>query len=96
MPVHALSEMHVVGILPYKNERGVREDHFALTDSDWPMVEWAVGQVRACHWREPDIMAFEYGGVGELFAWRSEADVIEAQAPRLYKLARSICNDGQC
>ena len=90
MPVHSLSEMHVVGILPYKNERGMREDHFALTDDDWTVVEWAVGQIRAGHWREPDIMAFEYGGVGELFARRSEADVIEAQAPRLHQLAHSV------
>jgi len=31
-----------------------------------------------------------YGGVGERFAWRSDADVIAAQVPRLYELARSV------
>ena len=90
MPVNALRELHVVGILPDKNEFGVREDHFAMTDDDWAVAEWAVGQIRAGQWREPETMAFEYGGVGELFDWRSETDVIAAQAPRLYQLAHSV------
>lgn len=90
MPVAALRELHVVGILPQKNEHGLREDHFAMTDDDWSTAEWVVGQIRDGHWREPETMAFEYGGVGELFAWRSEADVIAAQVPRLYELARSV------
>ena len=90
MPVAALRELHVVGILPHKNEFGVREDHFAMTDDDWSIAEWAVGQIRDGHWREPATMAFEYGGIGELFAWRSDADVIAAQVPRLYELARSV------
>lgn len=90
MPVDALRELHVVGILPHKNEFGVREDHFAMTDDDWAVAEWAVGQIRDGSWREPDTMAFEYGGVGERFAWRSDADVIAAQVPRLYQLAHSV------
>ena len=90
MPVDALRELHVVGILPDKNEFGVREDHFAMTDDDWAVAEWAVAQIRAGRWREPETMAFEYGGVGELFDWRSETDVIAAQAPRLYQLAHSV------
>ncbi len=90
MPVAALRELHLVGILPDKDEFGAREDHFAMTDDDWSMAEWAIGRIRAGHWREPETMAFEYGGVGELFAWRSDADVIAAQAPRLYALARSV------
>ncbi|MCY4072098.1 MAG: DUF692 family protein [Chloroflexi bacterium] len=90
MPVAALRELHMVGILPHKNDFGVREDHFAMTDDDWSLAEWVVGRIRDGHWREPETMAFEYGGVGELFAWRSDADVIAAQVPRLYALARSV------
>lgn len=89
MPVAALRELHLTGILPYKNAYGLREDHFAMTDDDWSMAEWVVGRIRDGQWREPETMAFEYGGVGELFAWRSDADVIAAQAPRMYALARS-------
>ena len=90
MPVHALRELHVVGILPEPDEYGVRQDHFAMTESDWAIAEWAVGQIRQGVWRQPDTMAFEYGGVGEQFAWRSEEAVIAAQAPRLYQLAHSV------
>lgn len=90
MPVHALRELHVVGILPTPDERGVRQDHFAMTDSDWEVTEWAVSQIRQGHWRRPDTMAFEYGGVGEHFDWRSDEAVIAEQAPRLYQLAHSV------
>ncbi|MCY3831767.1 MAG: DUF692 family protein [Chloroflexi bacterium] len=90
LPVHALRELHVVGILPEPDEDGVRHDHFAMTEADWAMTEWALDQIRAGNWRKPETMAFEYGGVGERFAWRSEAAVITAQAPRLYELAKSV------
>lgn len=90
LPVQALRELHVVGILPQPDESGLRQDHFALTDDDWAMTEWALDQIRAGAWRQPEIMAFEYGGVGERFAWRSDPAVIAAQAPRLYELAKSV------
>ena len=90
MPVHALRELHVVGILPEPDEHGVRQDHFAMTESDWEVTEWAVNQIRVGKWLTPDTMAFEYGGVGEQFAWRSDRHVIADQAPRLYRLAKSI------
>lgn len=90
LPVHALRELHVTGLLPEPDEDGVRHDHFALTEEDWAMTEWALQQIRAGGWRKPEIMAFEYGGVGEKFAWRSEAAVIAEQAPRLYEMAQSV------
>jgi len=90
LPVHALRELHVVGILPEPDDEGIRHDHFAMTEGDWAMTEWALGRIRSGAWREPETMAFEYGGVGERFAWRSESAVIAAQAPRLYQLAKSV------
>ena len=90
MPVQALRELHIVGILPAPDEQGIRHDHFAMTESDWVMAEWAVEQIRRGRWQKPDTLAFEYGGVGEKFAWRSDGAVIAAQAPRLYQLAKSI------
>ena len=90
MPVHALRELHVVGILPEPDEYGLRQDHFAMTESDWAITEWALGQIRQGKWQTPDTMAFEYGGVGEQFAWRSDERVIAEQAPRLYELAKSV------
>ncbi len=90
LPVHALRELHVVGILPEPDEDGIRHDHFALTDADWALADWALAQIRAGKWRKPDTMAFEYGGVGKRFAWRSQSAVIAGQAPRLYQLAKSV------
>ena len=90
LPVHALRELHVVGLLPERDELGLREDHFAMTDQDWTLTEWALGRIRAGAWRKPAVMAFEYGGVGERFAWRSDSAVIAEQAPRLYALAKSV------
>ena len=89
MPVHRLRELHVVGLLPERDELGIREDHFAMAESDWSIAEYALGQIRASHWRHPERMAFEYGGIGEKFAFRSDAGIIAAQAPRLYALAKS-------
>lgn len=90
LPVQALRELHVVGITPEADELGIRLDHVPMTAADWEIAEWAVGQIRAGHWRKPDTMAFEYGGVGERFAWRSDEAVIAEQAPRLYQLAKSV------
>lgn len=90
MPVHALRELHVVGINPEPDERGMRRDHRAMTEADWEIAEWAAGQIRAGKWRTPDTMAFEYGGIGEKFEWRSDAAVIADQTPRMYQLAKSV------
>lgn len=89
MPVHRLRELHVVGIQPEPDEQGLRHDHFALTESDWAIAEYALGQIRAGEWRHPERMAFEYGGIGEKFDYRSDPAVIATQLPRLYALAKS-------
>jgi hypothetical protein len=34
-------------------------------------------------WPAPSIVAFEYGGVGPVFEWRSDVDVLAEQLPRL-------------
>ncbi len=88
MPVQRLRELHVVGLLPEGDELGIREDHFAMTESDWAIAEYALGQILAGNWRHPERMALEYGGIGEKFAFRSDPAVIAAQAPRLYDLAK--------
>lgn len=90
MPVHALRELHIVGILPYQDENGVRQDHYPMTDADWIMAEWAIGQVRDGIWATPDTLAFEYGGVGELFESRTQTDVIAEQVPRFYRMVQGV------
>ena len=90
MPVHVLRELHIVGITPESDALGIRSDHFPMTEADWDMAEWAIGQIRAGCWAKPDTLAFEYGGIGEKFEGRSESAVIAEQAPRLYQLAKSV------
>lgn len=90
LPVHALRELHVTGISPESDEQGLRHDHFAMTADDWAMTERAIERIRAGAWRKPDTLAFEYGGIGERFAPRSDPAVIAAQAPRLHALAKSV------
>ena len=88
MPGERLREIHVTGI--GRDPDGQVCDHLALTGEDWPWVEWALDRIRAGVWATPWAMAFEYGGIGPLFAWRSERDVIAAQVPRLAELAHAV------
>ena len=90
MPLQALRELHVVGIVEEPDELGIRQDHLPMTEADWQLAEWAIAEIRCGNWREPDTLAFEYGGIGEKFEWRSEESAIARQAPRLYALAHSV------
>jgi uncharacterized protein (UPF0276 family) len=84
LPVDRLAELHITGIA--RDEAGEPDDHFALTADDWALTEWVAGKVAAGDWPAPWALTFEYGGIGDLFAWRSDSDVIAEQAPRLKQL----------
>jgi hypothetical protein len=43
-------------------------------------------QIASGAWSRPWCAAFEYGGTGEPFAWRSESSVIASDLPRLDEL----------
>ena len=83
LPLNRLHELHITGVRRY---HGFLEDHFEMQPEDWPSTEWAAGQIRSGAWREPEIVAFEYGGVGEWFSWRTETWALEEQVPKLYRL----------
>ena len=87
MPGEALRELHVTGI--GHDPTGRVRDHLPLTEADWPFLEWTLRRVHSGEWATPWVMAFEYGGLGPLFEWRSESAVIAAQVPRLYELAHN-------
>ena len=65
---------------------GFLEDHFEMQPADWASTEWAAEQINSGAWRKPEVVAFEYGGVGEWFSWRTETWALEAQVPRLARL----------
>lgn len=87
LPVHALRELHVTG-LHWIDDR--LQDHLPMLPTDWPHLEWVLERIRRSEWGQPWLLAFEYGGVGDKFDWRSDPLVIETQVPRLYDLTHSL------
>jgi len=83
LPMERLAELHITGL---QNYCGYLNDHFAMRPEDWEAAEWARARIRAGVWREPEVAAFEYGGVGDVFAWRTEERVLRQQVPRLAEL----------
>ena len=82
MPMDRLVELHVTGVRPHN---GILTDHFEMLPADWDLFDWALEQIRSGNWREPEIVAFEYGGVGAPFVWRTEYDCLKNQIPELYE-----------
>jgi uncharacterized protein (UPF0276 family) len=83
LPMERLCELHFTGL---HTINGRLIDHLGVQESDWPVLAWALQRIRAGEWGRPWMLAFEYGGVGTKFAWRSDAQVISQQAPRLRQL----------
>lgn len=87
LPLDRLVEMHVTGI---RTHNGLEEDHFSMDQEDWVLFDWALNQVKAGIWQRPRIVAFEYGGIGEVFMWRTDIEVLRNQVPRLYEAVHAI------
>lgn len=87
LPVHRLRELHFAGV---HDLDGWLQDHLPALPADWEALDWVLERIRSGEWPMPWLLAFEYGGVGEKFADRSEASVIEEQGGRLYRLIRNI------
>ncbi|MDD2522893.1 MAG: DUF692 family protein [Anaerolineaceae bacterium] len=87
LPLGRLSELHITGIREYAN---FPTDHFELQPDDWQVVNWAAEQIRAGAWRQPEIVAYEYGGIGDVFCWRTERSALQEQVPLLYDIFGEI------
>ncbi len=74
LPVSHLRELHLTGI---EMIDGKLLDHMPLGEEDLAWARWAMDRIAAGEWSRPEIVAFEYGGIGAPFKWRSEASVIE-------------------
>ena len=85
LPVHRLRELHVTGI---QEHEGRLRDHLELGDTDWANFGWVLDHIAVGAWAAPWLVAFEYGGIGPLFEWRSEERVIAEQVPRLVAMVR--------
>lgn len=87
LPVEALREVHVTGV---HRLDGRLRDHLSMTEPNWQHFAWALGQIDSGAWGRPWLVAFEYGGIGPNFEWRSETDVIAAQVPRMAALVHAV------
>lgn len=83
LPLERLRELHITGLRTY---HGTLTDHFEMQAEDWQAADWAKAQIDTGAWREPQIVAFEYGGVGDVFGWRTEKWALREQVPQLRAL----------
>ncbi len=86
LPLERLRELHISGVRLHKGEP---EDHLAMTETDWLLFERTLGAMVRGRAAIPWVVACEYGGLGEVFAWRSETAVIAEQAPRMVRMLRA-------
>lgn len=87
LPVERIRELHITGV-KYDDEKRRYRDHFPMTPDDWTLAEWVLARIRRGEWARPWGVALEYGGTGDQFAWRSRADVLAEDVPRLYEMVR--------
>ncbi len=80
LPVSHIKELHFAGIHP---REGVLTDHLSITESDWIWLAWVLEKIQSGAWSRPWLLAFEYGGVGPEFEWRTDPEVIREQVPQL-------------
>ncbi len=83
LPVQRIRELHITGIGLHE---GDWVDHMEMQPEDWDLLDWALDRIRLGEWAQPGIAAFEYGGVGAPFQWRSSRKVLAEQVPLLRKL----------
>lgn len=88
LPTDRLVELHVTGL--GSDEEGRRRDHMPMTGEDYGLLQWALEQIADGRWRRPWAVVLEYGGVGPLFAWRSEEAVLARDLPRIAGLLRRV------
>jgi len=75
--------LHITGIREYAN---FPTDHFQLQPQDWTTVNWAAEKIETGAWQRPAIVAFEYGGIGDVFCWRTDPSALREQVPALYQI----------
>jgi uncharacterized protein (UPF0276 family) len=87
LPLSRLRELHFTGIHVID---GILRDHLPALPQDWQSLDWVLNQIRQGIWSKPWLLAFEYGGVGEVFAWRTDSQVMLEQVPLLYERVHAI------
>lgn len=82
-----IKEMHFAGIQVID---GRLTDHLAIQEPDWAFLDWVFRMIQVGEWSKPWMLAFEYGGVGGPFKWRTDPKVIAEQVPLLYERVKRL------
>ena len=69
---------------------GRQLDHMPMTATDWDALSRAIERIAAGTWACPEIVAFEYGGIGPLFQALTVESLLAKQVPRMYKMVHSV------
>lgn len=88
LPCRRLCELHVTGV--QKDETGRWRDSMPLTTGDWDLVKWVLARIEEGTYPRPWCVALEYGGIGPIYDWRSDPDVIAEQLPMLHTLVAAL------
>ncbi len=64
-------------------------DHLPMVDEDWVFLGWALDRIREGAWATPEIVAYECGGIGPLFAATTVPEILAEQVPRLYNMVHA-------
>lgn len=87
LPTDRIREMHIAGVHTLPDSL---QDHLSMLADDWKLLEWVLERIQRKEWSQPWMLAFEYGGVGSIFAWRSDPSVIQEQVPWLYEMVHRV------
>lgn len=87
LPVQSLRELHFTGVHSFGDWQ---QDHMPAESDDWATFDWVLEQIQHRKWPMPWMIAYEVGGIGEKFAWRTSAQPIERDARRIVETIRKL------
>lgn len=83
LPTRRIREMHFAGIHTLE---GRLVDHLSVTPADLDLLAQVLDRIHDGQWSKPWMMAFEYGGVGGPFSWRTDREAIARDVPVLFQM----------
>ena len=87
-----IDKLHNAGISYIDYERYANQpiDHLPMQWQDWEFFQWALDNISQGHWNKPDIIAFEYSGIGKgFFKATTDTQVLAKQIPRLFDMVHN-------
>ncbi len=86
-PLHKLVEIHMTGL---KEVDGEKMDHYEMNADAWEVFKSTLNALTTNKYPQPHIIAFEYGGFGPIFEYRSEIDNIRQQVPIFMEIIKEF------